>query len=85
MVVPLARRCRRFRPKVEVGQLMISQAFVDYMNGRISADEYRAAYPAQIRHLVKVPVRRAVRRLRLAVPDLPTNPAHCDRLIVGEG
>lgn len=64
---------------------MLSQAFVDYMNGRISAAEYRAAYPAEVRHLVNVPARRAVESLQLRVADLPTNPATYGQHIIQEG
>lgn len=64
---------------------MISQAFVDYMNGRISPDEYRAAYPEAIRHLVNVPARRALESLQLRVADLPTNPATYGQHIIQEG
>lgn len=51
-----------------------SQSYVDFMNGKISVGEYLAAYPAEVRHLVKIPARRPVELRRFTVADLPANP-----------
>lgn len=65
--------------------MSLSQNYVDYMNGLISADEYRSGYPEAVRHLVKVPARRAIESHPLRVADLPTNPATCGIYLVHEG
>lgn len=62
--------------------MSISQAFVDYMNGKIPKGEYLAVYPRHIRHLVTVPARRAVKLRHLKVLDLPTNPAPRGQMMV---
>lgn len=50
-----------------------SQAFIDYMNGKIGREQYLATYPPAIRASIKVPPKKTIDTLKFEIAENTKN------------
>lgn len=55
-----------------------SQGFIEYVNGRISLDEYLNLYPASEKHRVFIPAKRKLVTINRLDLNAPINPVLSD-------